>query len=460
MAITSKLSRHKIMERAIKALMANNLPPRFKFKDTYASIEVPTAYTQHLPTQQEIEDKFTEIEAEEEAIVVRESSATIISKDDSLITSNLEVGTANLFVDTLTGNVGIGTTNPVGILHIHSTDSIILPSGTTEQRSQTPVSGMLRYNTTDSKLEVYVSSDWKYIGYQPTYLYEFTSHTFTNAGATGQSGPTLTQCRNAYNVTWDENTSFFNVVTQGIQEWTVPDTGTYEIDAYGATGGYAYLWATSTISYGGRGARLRGRFSLTKGDMVKILVGQMGVNKPNDSRGGGGGGGTFVYNNTTSTLLIAAGGGGGGGQYSRPSTTDANYSLTNGNAGSNSGGNGPGGTNGNGAGAGNYAGGGAGWITNGINSVYYGQGGGFSFNSGGTGGAPYSDGVYGGFGGGGGGYIGGGGGGGYSGGGAGGWSYSGHGGGGGSYMDTSATNTLRDLNTVENTHGKVIVTLI
>ena len=36
------------------------------------------------------------------------------------VESNLEVGTANLFVDTTTGNVGIGTTNPQGLLHISS----------------------------------------------------------------------------------------------------------------------------------------------------------------------------------------------------------------------------------------------------------------------------------------------------------------------------------------------------
>ena len=53
MVITSKLRRHKVMERAMRALMGNNLPPRFKFKDTYDSIEVPTAYQQHLPSQRQ-----------------------------------------------------------------------------------------------------------------------------------------------------------------------------------------------------------------------------------------------------------------------------------------------------------------------------------------------------------------------------------------------------------------------
>ena len=110
------------MERAIRSLMGANLPPRFKFKDTYASIEVPTAYEQHLPTQQEIEDKFDELETQEEAVEAAATEATVISKFDSVITSNLEVGTSNLFVDTETGRVGIGTTNPQSKLTIESTN--------------------------------------------------------------------------------------------------------------------------------------------------------------------------------------------------------------------------------------------------------------------------------------------------------------------------------------------------
>jgi hypothetical protein len=122
MAITDKRKRHKLMERAIRSLMGANLPPRFKFKDTYASIEVPTAYTQHLPTQQEIEDKFDELETQEEAVEAAATEATVISKVDAVITSNLEVGTSNLFVDTETGRVGMGTTSPQEKLHVY-TDS-------------------------------------------------------------------------------------------------------------------------------------------------------------------------------------------------------------------------------------------------------------------------------------------------------------------------------------------------
>jgi hypothetical protein len=96
----------------MRALMGNNLPPRFKFKDTYDSIEVPAAYQQHLPTQAEIEAKFEELEVQEEAVEDVATDATVIAKSDSVITSNLEVGTSNLFVDTETGRVGIGRTDP------------------------------------------------------------------------------------------------------------------------------------------------------------------------------------------------------------------------------------------------------------------------------------------------------------------------------------------------------------
>ena len=40
------------------------------------------------------------------------------------MTSNLEVGTANLFVDTITGRVGIGKTDPSSALDINGNMSI------------------------------------------------------------------------------------------------------------------------------------------------------------------------------------------------------------------------------------------------------------------------------------------------------------------------------------------------
>ena len=111
--VYSKLRRHKVMEKVIKKLMANNLPPRFKFKDTYDSIEVPTAYQQHLPTQQEIEDEFDEMIAEEEAMPTVAPS-----------TDDLKIISSNVYSNLSTGKFGIGTANPsytldvVGDIHL------------------------------------------------------------------------------------------------------------------------------------------------------------------------------------------------------------------------------------------------------------------------------------------------------------------------------------------------------
>jgi hypothetical protein len=100
MVVSSELRTHKVMEAAIRELMGAGTPPRFKFKDTYASIEFPVGYT--VPAQATLEAKYNELLALEEDI-----QKTVVEGD-------LEVGTSNLFVDTETGRVGIGTTNPSG----------------------------------------------------------------------------------------------------------------------------------------------------------------------------------------------------------------------------------------------------------------------------------------------------------------------------------------------------------
>ena len=108
-------------------------------------------------------------------------------------------------------------------------------------------------------------------------LYPFTTHTFTPCGATGPTGPTLGDCTTAYaSETWTADPSFFNMTTQGIQEWTVPATGNYSIEVFGAQGGDDTY--TSGPEDGGLGARLYGEFSLTEGQVIYILAGQKGVN--------------------------------------------------------------------------------------------------------------------------------------------------------------------------------------
>jgi len=293
-------------------------------------------------------------------------------------------------------------------------------------------------------------------------LYSFSSHTFTPAGATGQNGPTITQCRNTYSVTWDS--TYLNMSTQGIQQWTVPKTRSYTIVCRGASGGA--FGVNYYDAFPGGGATITGTFSLTRGTILNIVVGQ----KPTSTSshgiyGSAGGGASWVYTGSigSSGLMIVAGGGGGVGHGSNNTTagngkggssgTNSNeasyYSATVGSGSNARTGTGSAGNKGIGEGGrgthGNHtqnhgSGGGAGWNSNGNNDESSGGPSGYGGTRfvGGNGGSSstHDNGGFGGGGGSGGNGNSGGGGGGYTGGGAGqgwtGWHWGG-GGGGGSY---------------------------
>ena len=224
------------------------------------------------------------------------------------------------------------------------------------------------------------------------------------------------------------------------------------IAAQGAQGGNG-----GTGSYpGGLGASMKGTFSVTPGQVLKILVGQQGILNLGCGTGdGGGGGGTFVVDNATGNPLIVAGGGGGAARDNSAGGQHASITTS----GTKGGGSGTGGSNGSG-GTGGYAASGGGFTGNGANAGWGSSvTGGSSFTNGGAGGIGASGyASNGGFGGGGGTHsccIGGGGGGGYS-GGAGGGSCN-AGGGGGSYnLGTSQTNTAG----VRSGNGLVTITFL
>ena len=136
------------------------------------------------------------------------------------------------------------------------------------------------------------------------------TYTFTNAGATGNLGPTQSDIDNNYSGTNLQNA--VTITTRGIQEWDVPSSGTYSIEVYGAEGGAGY-------KDHGKGAKMFGKFSLQASQTLNIIVGQMG--EPWDSQGGGGGGGSFVWEENSSTPLIIAGGGGGGSDNYSPAVS-------------------------------------------------------------------------------------------------------------------------------------------
>jgi hypothetical protein len=303
-----------------------------------------------------------------------------------------------------------------------------------------------------------------YSFFQNLALYSFTTATFTPGGATGENGPTITQARAGLgNPTWAN--TYLNMSNQsGILLWTVPQDGVYTIDAYGARGGTTGDNGVSNLGIfqGGYGARIKGDFTLTKGQVLKLLIGQRGreTTHSQDNRSiCSGGGGTFVTTDNNTILVIA---GGGGGSSSNSWSTHRGVGGTTGSSGTNSfAGSGTPGTNGSGATASTTGGPAAGFsgdgtLASGAASGEQAR----SFLNGGKGGrAARSWGggeVWGGFGGGGGGGgLAGGGGGGYSGGAGGAWSSSQGGGGGGSLNNGSNQTNTSDN---RNGDGQIIIT--
>ncbi|HHT7153277.1 MULTISPECIES: glycine-rich protein [Bacillus cereus group] len=226
--------------------------------------------------------------------------------------------------------------------------------------------------------------------------------------------------------------------------WTVQNDGEYKIAAYGAEGG----------NNGGKGAKVQGNFNLKKGQVIKILIGQMGGAYTNSKYGtvGGGGGGTFLVDSQNAPLIIA-GGGGGFNKYqnhiaeARPGTSSVGDSSGAGFIKEGYGGNGGSVTGGSG-GSGFYGDG---------NRSDYGYGG-KAFINGGIGGDGYNTTDYGGYGGGGGGgFSAGGGGGGYTGGGGGGNASEYAAGGGGSFNKGSNQSSMSGYN---RGHGRIEITFV
>lgn len=320
-------------------------------------------------------------------------------------------------------------------------------------------------------------------------LFSFSSFTFLSGDqsysrvpSTGSSprnttdgdyntGPSKSELLSTYNTSsnpWLNNTSYYDVDSNGFQKFVIPVDGTYQFTVQGARGGSGGN-GSSTVQPGGYGRNISGQLALTQGTSIYMLVGKSGepAAGPDNNCGGGGGGGSFVWLNVNSSLpLFAAGGGGGGSQNSggldAPNSTSGGTPTLGGSPEA-------GGTNGgipDNLHDANYdSGGGAGWlagngeITLGSDATF-----GYAPRNGGKGGYRSADGSddhggHGGFGGGGGGTTSngnGGGGGGFSGGGT---TNSNNGGaGGGSYISTAATNTSTSVST--RTHGSIQITYI
>ena len=387
---------------------------------------------------------------------------------------------------------------------LYKPSSSLLAISANSQEASTTVgpAGSFKWNYEDKQLHIYDgvtvggftrSFEADGGGGGAAALYTFSSFEFTSP-LNGPSGPTLNDLTGSYDVSnnsWLTDTQYFNVTTQGIQQWTVPATGSYRITALGATGGIHS--GSFNPAFPGAGATAIGEFNLTSGQVLNIVVGQ----KPSSTtsgtyNGAGGGGASWIYEGQLggTGLLMVAGGGGGSGHGSSSSTggngkggsatTNSNEATAgetygiNSRRGNKSCGNNGIGYGGNSTETGgatqNYggAGGGAGWLADGDSDSGNGQGGtrfigGSSEDgvamAGGFGGGGGSGGN-GNAGGGAGGYTGGGGGDGYANTGSGNtW---GGGAGGGTFINTSASNTsttegASGINYANTKNGSVLI---
>jgi PKD repeat protein len=210
--------------------------------------------------------------------------------------------------------------------------------------------------------------------------------------------------------------------SQTLQTWTVPATGTYKLEVWGAQGG-------SYKNTGGKGGYAYGNLRLTQGQVVNIVIGGLGgitestgvsvggwngggLTSQPFSTGGGGGTDIRVGGLELKDRVLVAGGGGGSAYYGYVDAIGGNGGGTSGGDGgfipdsATSGGHGGTQSSGGSAGTGSCTSGDAGSLglggknTNGCGSLgsgsggggYYG-GGGASYGAGGGGGSSYIGGV-------------------------------------------------------------------
>ena len=147
------------------------------------------------------------------------------------------------------------------------------------------------------------------------YVYSSSSgftFTFTNIGATGSNGPTTLS---GYSSGYPSGLTLSN----GIQYWPVPTTGTYSFVLAGAGSSVNGTNANGWVFDSGN---VNNRYTLNAGTIVAILVGQQGTTYSSVTTGGSGC--TYVAtvsaagSLTGSVLLFAAGGGGGIGNTPYP----------------------------------------------------------------------------------------------------------------------------------------------
>ena len=99
-------------------------------------------------------------------VVLGNNATDIITVGANTLTLNadLNVNSGKFFFSQSNTRFGVNTSTPIVSLDINTTDGLALPAGTTGQRPATVKTGIIRYNITTSKPEIYDGTDWKDVG--------------------------------------------------------------------------------------------------------------------------------------------------------------------------------------------------------------------------------------------------------------------------------------------------------
>lgn len=114
----------------------------------------------------------------------------------------------------------------------------------------------------------------------------------------GYLGPLLSNCRAdyaslGYNVSWVNDSDYFNVTTTGIQVFTIPQTESYRI-----------VMESPTHSNGGDGVKLEFDYSFEKGEKIYILAGQRNYATVDSNTSRGGCGATYLVKKPGTTSNV------------------------------------------------------------------------------------------------------------------------------------------------------------
>ena len=220
-------------------------------------------------------------------------------------------------------------------IYDNGTESTRVATGTTAQRPAAPVTGDIRFNTTDSKLEFYNGTDWCQISCPSTIV-----------SATGGTETTITDGGVTYRVHTFTSSGTLTVTSGGDVEYLVVagggggGKGAYGGGGGGGAGGYRSS-VVGESSGGGASAEpkltvLAGSYAVTVGagglgSTVSTSTGGNGNNSVFASITAVGGGGAGSV--TSSTGVSGGSGGGGGGNLGSGGSATSNQGYAGGTSG-------------------------------------------------------------------------------------------------------------------------------